>query len=115
MRPVAAPTLTQLRIAAHRPRWAHVKRARSACYAPRDRAGKIVLEIVMPGQPLRLPGSPANLQVALDAIWLIERNDIHANILGATVREIKILRWSAPFCRELLRTSYLDTFRFSRN
>jgi len=61
----------------------------------------------MPGQPLRLPGSPANLQVALDAILLIERNDNHTNILGATVREIKILRWSAPFCRELLRTFVL--------
>lgn len=54
-----------------------------------------------PGRPLRRSGSPANLQVALDAILLIDRNDNHANILGATVSEIKILRWSAPFCREL--------------
>lgn len=57
----------------------------------------------MPGQPSRLPGSPANLQVALDAILLIERDDNHA-ILGATVRKIKILSRSAPFCREPPRT-----------
>lgn len=61
------------------------------------------MKIVMPGQPLRLPGSLANLQVALDAILLIERNDNHANILGATLRKIKILSCCAPFCRELLR------------
>jgi hypothetical protein len=62
------------------------------------------VKIVMPGQPLRLPGSLANLEVALDAILLIERNDNHPNILGATAREIKLLRCSAPFCRELLRS-----------
>lgn len=61
------------------------------------------MKTVMPGQPSRPPGSLANLQVALDAILLIERNDNHAPIVVATVREIKTLHCSAPFCRELPR------------
>jgi hypothetical protein len=45
----------------------------------------------MPGQPRRQPGLLANLQAARAAIFLIERNDNHRNILGETAREIKML------------------------
>ena len=53
----------------------------------------------MPGQPQRQPGLLANLQAARAAIFLIEHNDNHSDILGETAREIKLWSWPAPFCR----------------
>ena len=38
----------------------------------------------------RQPGLLANLQVARAAIFLIEHNDNHSDILGETAREIKL-------------------------
>jgi hypothetical protein len=53
----------------------------------------------MPGQPQGQPGLLANLQAARAAIFLIERNDNHSDILGEATCEIKLLSWPAPFCR----------------
>jgi hypothetical protein len=46
----------------------------------------------MPGQPRRLPGLLANLQAARAAIFSIEHDDNHSDILGETADEIKL--WS---------------------
>jgi hypothetical protein len=54
----------------------------------------------MPGQPPRRPGLLADLQEArATAIFLIERNDNHSDILGAMIGEIKLPKSPAPFCR----------------
>jgi hypothetical protein len=46
----------------------------------------------MPGQPRRLPGLLANLQAVRAAIFFMEHDGNHSDILGETAREIKL--WS---------------------
>jgi len=71
---------------------AHAKRPRTACSGTSQSSRTVFVGKPMPGQPRRLPGLLANLQAARAAIFFIEHDDNHSDILGETAREIKL--WS---------------------